>query len=117
MSKEIVNLTDHPVVLTDEYGETAVIEPSGRVARVHTQTIEHSRLLIPFKNKAGGLRVPVRQFIFGAIFNLPPPKKGTVYIISRMLKMRVPDRDDCLVPDGIQRNEKGEIMNCNGLSL
>lgn len=77
---EIVNLTPHPIVITD--GKT--YPPSGQVARVSTQY---------------GVAVNgVADVSFGEIQGLPDPQPDTIYIVSAMLVAAAPHRTDLVSP-------------------
>jgi len=48
---------------------------------------------------------------------LPDSEEGIIYIVSRMVKDRVPDRPDVLVPGAPVRDAEGRIIGADGLSL
>jgi hypothetical protein len=81
--------------------------PSGTVARVQTSqevvgTVGDTDLI---------------QTTYGAIENLPGPRPGTWYIVSRMVKDRCPERSDVIVPADMVRDGKGQIIGCRAFSL
>ena len=46
------------------------------------------------------------------IFNLPKPKPGTYYIVSKMLAQACPERKDLIFPGTLVRNESGDVVGC-----
>lgn len=74
---EYVNLTDHIVRLMDEHGAVIrELEPSGDVARVEAS----DREVIDIEEQVKRYRIGKR-----AIVGLPKPKKGTIYIVSKVV--------------------------------
>ena len=99
---KIVNLTPHEVtVFLDE--DKRVFKTSGKVARLPSKTIKVGWLKgIPLTNTS----------FFKSEIDLPPQKRDTYYIVSRMVLNAKPNRKDLLVPSGIIRNAKGKITGC-----
>lgn len=46
------------------------------------------------------------------IVNLPEPKPGTYYIVSKMLAQACPKRKDLIFPGTVVRNESGDVVGC-----
>ena len=44
--------------------------------------------------------------------NLPDPKPGTYYIVSKMLAQACPERKDLIFPGTVVRNESGDVVGC-----
>ena len=107
---KLVNLTPHTITLVVD-GETVVVVPEGTVARVMQQ--ETVKTTVEFK----GLSVPVMETKFGEVEGLPDPEDGTMFIVSRMVKTAVPDRDDVVVPGKQLRDAEGRIVGAAALSL
>lgn len=105
--QELVNLTPHTLNLHAADGSIIDIQPSGDIARVASTTATVATI--------NGLNIS--QQTFGKVVGLPDAQDGVVYIVSRMVKDRVPDRDDVLVPGAPVRDSKGNIIGANGLSL
>lgn len=106
----IINLCEHEITVFDEKGERVEVFEKcekKKCARVET-----------FKEKIGFVdgTHSLTKTVFGEPQNVPPRKDGVYYIVSRLFKNAVPNRDDCIVPETI-RNRKGEIIGCNGFSL
>ena len=105
--KQFINLTPHTLNIIKADGSTIDIQPSGNIARVSST----STVVATFKG------INVSQQIFGEVIDLPDTKDGIIYIVSRMVKDRVPDRADVLVPGAPVRDSEGRIIWANGLSL
>lgn len=46
------------------------------------------------------------------IIGLPEPKKGTYYIVSKMLAQACPERKDLISPGTVVRNGSGDVVGC-----
>lgn len=46
------------------------------------------------------------------IVNLPEPKPGTYYIVSKMVAQAWPAREDLIFPGTLVRNESGDVVGC-----
>ena len=102
---ELINLTPHTVNLIDGDGKTFTILPSGIIPRLTEE-----------KESLGTINgFPVVKKSFGEVENLPEPKEGTIYIVSALVAGAV-NRDDLVVPDGLVRNDKGQIIGCSGFA-
>lgn len=102
MKVVIVNLTPHPVNVIDGSGF-----PSEGVARVSEK-----------ETQVGMLNgIPLFSKIFGEVVGLPEPTNDTMYIVSAIVRAACPDRKDLLVPTGLVRDEKGNIIGCRGFAV
>lgn len=104
---KLINLTPHVLNIIAADGSTVDIQPSGNVARV-------SSISIIVDNFSG---INVTRQTFGKVMGLPDAQDGVVLIVSRMVKDRVPDRNDVMVPGAPVRDTEGKIIGANGLSL
>jgi len=98
MKKNFKNLTPHPIVLD---GETYPSEGSLRVS-TETQTV-------------GGTPIPLSISKFGQVENLPEEKRGTLYIVSRLVAEATKRKDFLIVNETI-RDKSGKIIGCKSLS-
>ena len=104
----LVNLTPHILNIIAADGSTVYIPPDGnRIARVGSVS--------SIVATVNGINIS-RQ-TFGKIVDLPDPQDDVVYIVSRMVKDRVPDRDDVVVPGVPFRDTDGKVIGAWGLSL
>ena len=103
---KVVNLTPHPIVIKQD-GGTRTILPSGTVARVGTKTV-------PAGEFDG---IPLFKTEFGEVNNLPQQEAGTIYIVSALVKQRLPDRADVASPGDLIRDEAGAVIGCKGLNI
>ena len=107
---EFKNLTPHMLNIIAADGSTIYnIAPEGNdnIARVSS-----------ISNIVGTINgINVSRQTFGKVMGLPDPEDGIVYVVSRMVKDRVPDRNDVMVPGAPVRDSEGKIIGANGLSL
>lgn len=103
----LVNLTPHDIKIIIN-GETTTIPRSGQVARV----------TITSKVVGTVNGIEIRTPTPGDVEGLPEPKEGTMYIVSRLVadSPSVRSRKDILVPDGLVRDEAGNVVGASGLA-
>ena len=100
-----VNLTPHTINLTG--GEKPVtVPPSGAVARVAV-TREDTGLVYG---------IPTFLTTYGEVEGLPVPEAGTIFIVSALVKQRVPGRSEVFSPGELVRDNKGQPIGCLGLT-
>ena len=106
--KQFINLTPHILNIIAADGSTVYIPPDGnRIARVGS--------ISSIVATVNGINIS-RQ-TFGKVVDLPDAQDDVVYIVSRMVKDRVPDRDDVVVPGVPFRDTDGKVIGAWGLSL
>ena len=103
----IINLTPHVLNIVAADGSTVDVQPSGDIARVSSTSAVVATI--------NGINVS--QQTFGNVIGLPDAQDGVVFVVSRMVKERVADRADVLVPGAPVRDAEGKIVGANGLSL
>lgn len=104
---EIRNLTPHILNIIAVDGSTVNIQSSGTVARVSAKT-----------ETVGNVNgIAVTRMTLGDVQDLPAAAEGVILVVSRMVKDRVADRADVMVPGTPVRNAEGQIIGANGLSL
>ena len=104
---KLINLTPHSLNLIAADGSTVDVPPSGDVARVSSTSTVIDTI--------NGINVTTSTW--GDVTGLPDAQDGIIYVVSRMVKDRVPDRPDVLVPGAPVRDANGKIIGANGLSL
>lgn len=105
----IINLTAHPVVVYGGAHPSARWTPSGAVARL-TEVSESAADLDTDQGP-----VPVVQVRYGRMVeNLPPPRDGIAYVVSRVLAAAHP-RPDLYFPADEVRDGEGRIVGCTAL--
>ena len=106
--KQFINLTPHILNIIAADGSTVYIPPDGnRIARVGS--------ISSIVATVNGINI--NKQTFGKVVDLPDAQDDVVYIVSRMVKDRVPDRDDVVVPGVPFRDTDGKIIGAWGLSL
>ena len=103
----LVNLTPHTLNLIAADGSTVDVPPSGKIARVSSTSA-----IVATVNG-----INISRQTFGKVMDLPDAQDGIIYVVSRMVKDRVPDRDDVVVPGVPFRDTDGKIIGAWGLSL
>lgn len=99
MSKNIINLTPHDLVIMTESGEVVEEIPSSGNARVEEK-----------KTKTGEINgVPVYKKYYSRVKGIPPEKDNTYYYVSSLVAAQS-ERNDLLVPGEYVRDEKGRIQ-------
>ena len=61
--------------------------------------------------------VPLSKTSYGEVLNLPEPCDEIFYIVSHLVKLALPDREDLLVPTEVVRDDANQIIGCKSLSL
>lgn len=105
----IINLTPHTVNIFSLEGEHLVDLPVAEGFQIPRCSQQQEVL-----ESLDG--IPVTRQTFGSVENLPEPKGGVFYVVSRMVAQAVPERHDLLVPGPLMRNEAGQPCGCKGLS-
>ena len=105
---KLVNLTPHAVNIVLEDGASLNIAPSGVVARCTQSDV------IVGSVDVDGIAVPLTKTSFGDVA-LPAPAPDTLFIVSRLVATAA-NRDDLVVPNGIVRDDDGNIIGCKSLS-
>lgn len=103
----LVNLCPHPINLYINGVLNSTIMQSGEIARC-TQSQKYVETW---------LGIPITRQTFGDVIGLPAPKEGTRYIVSSKVAEACPDRKDLLIPGPAVRDEEGNQIGCEGLSV
>ena len=107
----IVNLTPHAVNIVNNDNSVAItIEASGDVARC-SQTID-----IVGSITTNSVSIPISSSSYGEVVDLPDPKPGYYYIVSRLVMSACPARQDLLCPNDLVRNDAGQVIGCRSLA-
>lgn len=105
-----INLTPHDINIINNITNKIVrtIPVSGIVARVYQQEMA-----------AGNVDgIPLVILKAGAVQDLPKPKAGTYYIVSRAVQEACPDRHDLLVPTWMVRSaDRRTILGCAAFTV
>ena len=108
MTTRVVNLTPHEVTVLADDG-TAVVSytTSGRVARVSTRYRATSQV---------SPGVDCGLLLYGGAADLPEREPGTMLLVSLLVKLATPARDDLLVVADEVRDGAGRIIGCRALA-
>lgn len=109
---ELVNCTPHSITLCASTGEPrAEIPTSGTIARCDVQ-----RATIEFLSSPYGV-IPINAASFGAVYGLPDPAPGVLYIVARPVAEACRgQRDDLLIVDDTVRDAAGRVVGCRALA-
>lgn len=109
---DLVNLTLHPVVLVEQDGAVLLDQaPDGRVARRAETRRDIGAVTLP-----GGATVPLREVAFGDVTDLPAPRAGVLYVVSRATAEAAAGRPDVVYPDERVKDDAGRIIGCRALA-
>ena len=103
----LINCTPHTINIAG----AGSIMPSGTVARVSVKSELKKVITVPALGN-----INLFSDTFGEVIDLPKPKENTFYIVSRMVKDALPNRDDLVAPGKLIRDDKGNPVACDGLS-
>lgn len=104
---KIINLTPHALNIIAADGSIVDIQPSGNIARVASSSAVVATI--------NGINVTASTW--GEVTGLPAAEEGVILIVSRMVKDRVANRADVMVPGAPVRDSDGKIIGASGLSL
>mgnify|MGYP000163574378 CR=1 FL=1 len=104
---QLINLTPHKLNIVTENG-TVTVEPSGTIARCSVTNT-------PVRILPNG--VTLYRTVYGEVTGLPEEQEGTIYVVSGLVRGAVPTRLDVASPGELIRNEEGQPVGCNGLSI
>jgi len=112
MSVTFINCTPHAVNISCEDGSVLTVEPSGDFARVATNV---ENVNIP---GIEGIKVVKTTFDTSKVEGLPAPEEGVIYIVSLItLNALKGIRSDLVAPGNLIRDEGGNIVGCDGLTV
>lgn len=107
---DIINCTNHDVVVKDSSGDVTVFPPSG----IYTRCIYNASF-----PESGILASLCRTEMITGVIDMPPQREKKLYIVSRMIYDCFPDRDDLLTPnsivDNVYRDAKGGVVAIKSL--
>ena len=108
---EIINLTQHALVLMNENQEIITTIPaSGQIARC-TESFHNPRPI-----EVNGIVTQLSQKIVGVTENLPPARDGVLYFVSSFVASDNPTRNDLITPATYVRNDKGQVIGAIGVA-
>ena len=107
--KRIVNLTPHNINIWDEGGlnELQTVEPSGVIARCAITQEIVGRIYA----------VSLFRVSYGEVEDLPEEKENTIFIVSLLVRLGSPERQDLASPGELIRDNEGKPVGCKGLVI
>lgn len=101
-----MNLTPHVIDIVVDGAVVVSIAPEGSVARV-AETMRNDDSIA-----VGGVSVSLQLVESQHVMGLPDPRPGVLYVVSRIVAERLPDRDDVVFPYTLVRNDDGVVIGC-----
>lgn len=89
---------------------TVVIPASGVIPRCKQETVQIGSVSVD------GVEIPITRTQFGVVEDLPDAADGTMLIVSMLVAKACPDRQDLVIPNGVIRDEGGNIIGCSSLA-
>jgi len=111
MNYRIVNKTPHAITLVTEDGETIEYEADKNPTRLVNAERRMGTINV------NGFSVGSYETTDGEFVDLPPEKDNTLYIVSNLVKERLPNRNDLVTPTKFVRDEDGRIIGAKGLKV
>jgi len=117
----IINLTPHGLNIADKNGDVIIVPVSGQVARVTQSDSCDYTLPVETEDGENGGVIPVYTSNYGQVVGLTDPKEGTIYVVSRLVRDRLPKdrldgyRWDVYSPGPLIRDADGKPIGCKGL--
>lgn len=107
MTETIINKTPHAVYILDSSDNSIIrmFPKSNGMIRVEEIVEECSSI--------DG--IPISSTSWGETVDVPEYVEGTYYIVSQLVKNALPYRKDLLVPKGVVRDDKGNVIGCTRL--
>jgi hypothetical protein len=103
----VLNLTPHAVTVLNAKDEVVATFPASG---------ESARLAVAFDQTDRLGDVPLGALRYGSSTGLPPRVDGVRLLVSLLVKLANPDRDDLLVVADEVRDEAGRIVGCRALA-
>jgi len=109
--KNIINLTPHTVKVLDTDGNLVEIPPSQLVARCSKNKEVVGQVI--FNDR----KIDIVKYSYNNIINVPEPQKGTLYLVSAIVKNALPDRADVVAVDRPERGNNREVLFAYGFRV
>ena len=110
MNYRLVNKTPHPITLITD-GETIEYEADKNPTRLVNAERRIGTINI------NGSSIDAYETTDGEFDNLPPKKNNILYIVSNMVKERLPNRMDLVTPTKFVRDDDGRIIGAKGVKV
>lgn len=103
---KIINLTPHKITFIN--GDQNQIEiPSSGTVRISEATVPVGEVE----------KIPLVRKVYGKAEGLPDEKPDTIYIVSAMVRLAYPERNDLASPGDLIRDENGAVIGCRNLII
>lgn len=104
MDMLLINLTPHTIHVN---GSSIEPDKSYQVPRISMN-----------RTKVGEVHgIPLYENITGTTENLPEKQDGVLFIVSALVRLGNKDRLDLVSPGNLIRDDKGNIIGCDGFDI
>ena len=112
--KKLVNCCPHDINILNEENKIIWSLPQGE----HTARCRRYEETAPEIILDDGTVVfATKKVVRREILDLPEPKEGVLYIVSKWVAEWAIGRNDLLVPNGVVKGNDGTKLGCRGLSV
>lgn len=128
--KTIINLTSHDILIFKDLENTADIDQH-KVYDINTY--KSMEIVAAFPKHEGSIPrcriitkklgmnrgIPIIEYTYGPVVDLPEPKENTWYIVSARVAniARQEGRTDLLIPSYLVTDQEGKTIGCQKLSI
>lgn len=99
---KLINLTPHDITILQDGGAEVTIPASGKIARVAEKAVAREPIC----------GIPTCRMKFGEVTELPDPEDGVFFIVSALVRMALPGRNDLCSPGRLVRATDGQPIGC-----
>ncbi len=103
-----VNLTPHTLNIAIDESNVLVLSASGSVARCAVASVQVG---------GGNGEPPLYRVVYGDVSGLPEPAPDTIFVVSALVRLAVPARQDVASPGDLIRDSAGQPIGCRGLNV
>lgn len=115
MSTDVVNLTPHGLHLIGVDGHWVNLASDGRArVRSREEVVESVAVVGDDTSTPEGIAVPLYVVVQRQVVGIPPPKAGTLYVVSGIVAQHA-NRSDVVAPMRLLRAEGGAVEGVRGL--
>lgn len=120
LGKEIINCTPHPIHIIGPYADGKgdfSIGACDDPPRVSTENKRVGYVQAADVGSPAKFPIFIDRCVVGEVENLPQPKEGTLFVVSRMVAEAATDRSDLIIPHDTVRDDEGNIIGCRGFAF
>lgn len=100
----LINLTPHKINILTNAG-ICCIQPTRPTPRIKDVLVDDSKTIDTDRGE-----ISIIDKILSDVIDLPPPAKDTMYVVSLLLAMSCPNRDDLLVVGSVVKDSDRRVL-------